>query len=106
MGTVVTLDFAVAQATFRARQIERALHDRGPWEMSWGPFTVPACRLIGESEIRFLAHFPAHCYLVPPTEPARLLCGGEEVGVKDIGFPGDGEFEVEWRLAVGEPVPA
>lgn len=53
------LEFAVAQAAFRARQIERALHDSGPWEISWGAFTVPACRLIGEREIKFLAHFPA-----------------------------------------------
>lgn len=103
---MVTLDFAVAQATFRARQIERALHDAGPWTMQWGPFTVPACRLVGEREIKFLAHFPAHCYLVEPTTPALLLCDGDMVGTKDIGFPGDGEFEVEWTLSVGEPVPA
>lgn len=52
------LDFAVAQALFKARQVERALHDSGPWTMQWGGHTVPACRLIGKSEITFLAHFP------------------------------------------------
>lgn len=100
------LEFAVAQAAFRARQIERALHDSGPWEISWGAFTVPACRLIGEREIKFLAHFPSHCYLVEPEAPASLLCRGEIVGTQAIEFPGDGEFEFDWTLALGAPVPA
>lgn len=100
------LEFAVAQTAFRARQIERALHDRGPWTISWGPFEVPACRLIGEREIRFLAHFPAHCYLVPPDGPALLKCRGEVVGQKAIEHPGDGEWECQWVLAVESPVSA
>lgn len=102
----MTLDFAVAQATFRARQMEKALHDRGPWTISWGPFEMPACRLIGEREIRFLAHFPAHCYLEPVSEPAVLKCRGEIVGTKAIEHPGDGEFELAWSLAIQDTVPA
>lgn len=98
------LDFAVAQAAFRARQMERALHDNGPWTIAWGPFTVPASRLIGSDRIVFLAHFPAHCYLSAPEAPATLLCRGEVVGTQDIEFPGDGEFELEWHLSVEQPV--
>lgn len=103
---MVTLEFAVAQAAFRARQMERALHDRGPWTIQWGAFTVPACRLIGEREIRFLAHFPAHCYLAPVDGPALLLCRGEVVGTKHIEHPGDAEFELEWSLAIQDSIPA
>lgn len=102
----MSMDLAVGQALFRARQVERALHDRGPWTIAWGPFEVPACRLIGESEIKFLAHFPAQCYLAPVTEPARLLCRGEVVGTRLVEHPGDGEFEMDWTLTVGTPVPA
>jgi hypothetical protein len=106
VSKVTALDFAVAQAAFRARQMERALHDNGPWTISWGPFDVPACRLVGEDRIVFLAHFPAHCYLAAPEAPATLLCRGEIVGTQAIEFPGDAEFEMEWTLAIGQPVTA
>lgn len=98
------LDFAVAQAIFRAQQIERALHDRGPWTMEWAGHTVPACRLIGKREITFLAHFPEHCYLAEPEPTMTLLCRGQVVGTRTIDFPGDGAFQVEWRLAVEQSV--
>lgn len=99
------LDFAVAQASFQARQMERALHDNGPWTISYGPFEMPACRLIGESHIKFLAHFDEHCYLVTPAEPALLKCRGEIVGLQHINHPGDGAWELEWVLALGSAVP-
>lgn len=99
------LDFAVAQAAFQARQMERALHDSGPWSISYGPFEVPACRLIGETQIKFLAHFPEHCYLVAPDTLALLKCRGEIVGTQEIDFPGDGAFELEWVLALGSSIP-
>lgn len=98
------LDFAVAQALFKARQVERALHDAGPWTMQWGGRSVPACRLIGKSEITFLAHFPEHCFLVEPDPTVLLLCDGEEVGSRPIDFPGDQGFQIEWRLAVEQPI--
>lgn len=100
------LDFQVARAAFLARQMERALHDPGPWTISWGPFEMPACRMIGEDRIVFLAHFPAHCYLVAPETPATLLCRGEFVGADDIEFPGDGEFELQWVLSLEQRVDA
>lgn len=100
------LDIAVSQALFRARQMERALHDSGPWTMEWAGHTVPVCRLIGKSEIKFLAHFPEHCYLAEPEPTMSLLCRGEVVGTREIEFPGDGAFSVEWRLAVEQPVLA
>ena len=94
----MVLDFAVAQAVYRARQMERALHDPGPWTMAWGPHTVPASRLVGEDRIVFLAHFPEHCFLVEPDPTLRLFCAGEELGSRRIEFPGDGAFMVEWTL--------
>ena len=94
----MTLDSTVAQAVYRARSLERALHDPGPWTMSWGPHEVPACRLISDDRILFLAHFPSHCYLMVPDPTLTLLCAGEEIGSREIVFPGDGEFAVEWSL--------
>jgi hypothetical protein len=99
----MVLDFAVASAVYRARQIERALHDSGPWTMTWGPHEVPACRLVGESSIKFLGHFPEHCFLVAPDPALTLKCRGEVVGTRAIEFPGDGEFGVEWELALAAP---
>lgn len=99
------LDFAVAQATFRARQIERALHDPGPWEMEYGGIKAPAVRLTFDNRVTFLAHFPAHCWLAPP-EPAvlSLLCRGEVVNTRALDdHPGDGEWEAEWTLALEQP---
>jgi hypothetical protein len=101
-----TLDFAVAQAAFRARQMERALHDPGPWTISWGDCEVPASRLIGRNRIVFLAHFPARCHLAVPEPLAILQCAGDLIGTQEIEFPGDGEFELEWTLAIEQPVPA
>ena len=98
----MALDFAVAKAVFRARQIERALHDAGPWIMSWGPHLVPASRLVSEDRIVFLAHFPEHCFLVEPDSTLRLLCRGDELGTRQITFPGDGAFQVEWTLQPDE----
>lgn len=97
----MVLDFAVAQALYRARQMERALHDPGPWTIKWGPHEVPASRLVGETSIHFLAHFPEHCYLDAPSPTATLLCRGEVVGTRDIEFPGDGAFSLTWVLDLG-----
>lgn len=101
------LDVAVAQAVYTTKLLERALHDSGPWTLSWGPFTVPVTRLISNSEVTFRAEFAEHCWLEPPHPVAILRCGEEPVAAKTIDFPGDGAFAVEWTLrAVVREIPA
>lgn len=97
------LDLAVARAAFQVRQLERALHDSGCWEVAYGPFTVPACRITYDDRVTFLAHFPSHCWLMEPEPVLSLLCDGEIVGTRTIVHPGDGNWECEWSLAISEP---
>jgi hypothetical protein len=92
------LDLTVAQAVFTTKLLERALHDHGPWTLSWGPFEVPVIRQITDVGVTFVAEFPAHCFLEPPHPVAILRCDGEAVAAKTIDFPGDGGFTVEWTL--------
>lgn len=100
----MTLDFAVAQALFAARQAERALHDRGPWEVRIGSLSVPACKIIAPNRVVFFAHFPEHCWLQPPVM-AELLCRGEVVGTKALDEVTDAEFAFEWHITVGGLTP-
>lgn len=97
----MTLDFAVAQALFAARQAERALHDRGPWEVRIGGFTAPACKILAPNLVVFFAYFPEHCWLQAP-ETAELLCRGEVVGSKGLDGITDAGFTFEWHIALGE----
>lgn len=101
-----TLDALAARAVYAARLLERAVHSPGPWQISWGPFTVPAERVISESGVTFKAQFPDHCYLVPPSARATLLCDGEVVSVREIDFLGDRAFEMEWRITAQVPTAA
>lgn len=92
------LDTTVAQAVYTTKLLERALHDSGPWSLSWGPFVSPVTRLVSGSEVIFRAEFAEHCWLEPPIPVAVLYCGDEAVAAKTIDFPGDGAFIVEWTL--------
>lgn len=96
---MATLDTLAAQAVFAARALERAVHDAGPWEITWGPHTVPAVREATEESVTFTATFPEHCYLAPIESPATLLCRGEPVLFREIEFPGDQGFTISWVLS-------
>jgi hypothetical protein len=100
------LDLLVAEAVFRVRLIERALHDAGPWSMRYGGFDAPAVRLIAADRVIFRAHFPDVCWISDPGPTVLLLCDGETVSVQSIGRPEDGEFTMEWEIALPEPVHA
>jgi hypothetical protein len=102
----MTLDLAVARAVFLARQIERAVHDSGPWEIAYGAARVPACRFIRGDSVVFVAHLPNVCYTEPPEPTLTLLSRGEEVGSRPVEHPGDGEYEVTWEFTLGQPALA
>lgn len=93
-----SLDALAARAVYAAGLFERALHDVGPWEITWGPHTEVAQRTLGEDGITFSARFPDTCYLHPPEPNAVLRCRGEVMAVREISFPGDSSFAVTWAL--------
>lgn len=96
---VLTLDALAAQAVFTARAFERAVHDAGPWSMVWGPFEVPAERVVTHDTVDFVGTFPEHCFLVTPEPVITLRCRGEDVLSRSIEFPGDQGFTVRWGLS-------
>lgn len=102
----MALDLMVAQTIFKARQIERAANDPGPWTVVYGSQSVPAVRWIGSNQVIFRAHFPDACWMQVPESSLTLRCRGDIVGVRAIDAPDDGEFTVEWQFALAEPIPA
>jgi hypothetical protein len=101
----VSLDTVVSEVVYLAKTLEKAVHDQGPWTMTYAGRTVPAKRLEIESGVLFVATFTEHCHLVPPDPRITLDCNGEPVSVRAIVFPGDGAFEVQWSLRVEISVP-
>jgi hypothetical protein len=107
----MSLDQKVAQALYRAHQIERALHDPGPWFIEVGPFPdqrVPARRVVGDDHVAFYA-------VVPLTEQeamtgtravaAELHCRDDLVACKLL-TPVGGLAEVCWGFRVIDPEQA
>lgn len=93
------LELEASQALFAARALEAALHDPGPWTMEWGPYTVPAERVLTETGVAFRAVFPETCWIEPPDTGVVLRCRGEVMGLRRIDHPGDTQFIVTWELA-------
>lgn len=93
------LDTLAARAVYAARLLERAIHSPGPWKISWGPFTVDAVRAIHDDRVVFSAEFPDACFIEQPASTATLLDAGEVVSVREVAFPGDGAFSMDWVVA-------
>lgn len=95
---VESLDSVVAQVVFTAKCLEKAVHDPGPWTVTWNGRTVPAHRFEIDAGVVFCAKFEEHCHLdVPPLE-VSLDCADEIVTVRVIEFPGDGAFDIQWAI--------
>ncbi len=100
------LDIAVARAVMLARQIERALHDSGPWSIRVDGITYPAVRWITENQVQFRVHMPDVCWLDDDTERmVDLLCSGEVVGTRTVEFI-DGESTLDWIFALSSMAPS
>jgi hypothetical protein len=93
------LEHLASQAVYAAALFERALHDEGPWTMTWGPHEVEAVRVVEGDGVRFEAVFPEACYLQPPDPNVVLRCRGEMQAMRAIAHPGDAAFAVTWDLA-------
>lgn len=92
------LDSTVAKVVFTARLLERAVHDPGPWTLSWGPHEVPAQRVLIEDGAIFIGEFPDVCHLERFDAPLILSCAGEQVDVRPMEWPGDCAFTVDWVI--------
>jgi hypothetical protein len=100
----VALDFMVAQAVFRARQIERATNDPGPWTITYGTEVMPAVRWVGEDRVIFRAHLADACWIDQEDPTLTLRCRGDVVGVRPIESPTDGRSAIEWTFVIPQPV--
>lgn len=101
-----TIDTLVATAVFRARLIERALHDAGPWSIGYADQVLPAERIIEDDRIVFRAVLPRQCWVVPPDSRLVLRSGEDVVAVREIEHLGDGGFVLDWVLSVEERIAA
>lgn len=95
------LDFMAAQAVARAKLLERACHDPGPWSIEVQGIRVAAVKVRTPSRVIFLASFPAICWIEPP-EVAWLYCADELIGSQDIFAPAEGAHTVQWSLGLSE----
>ena len=100
---VSQLELLASRAVYASHAFERAIHDHGPWTMTWGPHTVPAVRTIHEGGVSFAATFPEVCYIERPSKNVTLNCRGEVAAIRDIAFPGDAAFAISWALTATEP---
>lgn len=105
----MALDMAVARAVMAARQIERAVHDPGPWSINLGGISYPAVRWVGEDRVIFRAHVPDTCWLVDEPIAIDLVCwtaeGSDVVGSRMVEMT-DGASSIEWVFALPEREPA
>ncbi len=98
----MSLDHVAARMVMRARQLERALHDPGPWSISVGPHSdewmIPARKVVGEDHVTFIAIVP-----LTGSSPvmAELNCGDEIIAVKLLD-PVGGLAQVSWTFEVNE----
>jgi hypothetical protein len=89
----MTLDQMAAQMVMRARQIERVVHDHGPWSVYvCGQGYFSARKVVGEDHVSFYA-------LVRIDRPGmiELHCKGETVAVRLIDEP-PGEIQLIWEF--------
>jgi len=97
------LEFQAAQALMAARLMEDALYATGTWTMRWGPFEVPAERVVSEDGVVFSSTFPEMCWIEPPECGVVLLLDGEVRGIRRIDHPGDSMFVVTWDVILSTP---
>lgn len=95
-----SVDVLAAQMVMRARQVERALHDPGPWKVRVAEQTYSARKVVGENHVTFFA-----LALVEGSRVAELLCDGDVVSARQLSNE-PGWSHVAWEFVVEEPVIA
>lgn len=102
------LDMRVGVALMRLRLLERAIHDRGVWEMEYAGVKTPVSRFVREDRVSLVAHFPAMCPLTQSGQPqVGLYIDGELVRAFPLSAPLDEEGAEVWcDLVLETPVLA
>lgn len=94
----MALDTLVSQITYRARLMERALHDAGPWTMVFATgeikMAASAAKVLMDDGISLHAHFPG---LPSGTGEVTLYLRENPVAVFPVDSSEHG-FTVEWAL--------
>lgn len=93
----MSLDQIAAQAVMRARQIERAVHDRGPWSVRVGRASYTARRVVGPDHVTFYAIVQAD-----QRELMELCCGDDVVAVREVEPVGQAQVAWEFATAMAE----
>lgn len=92
------LDCTVAQVVHAASLLEKAVHSAGAWTLAWGPHTIKAKRVLTDDGVIFSGEFPEVCYLERFEAPLALCLDGETVAVREMEWPGDRGFAVDWSI--------
>lgn len=100
----MTLDFVAARAVARARLLERAVHDPGPWTVQIAGVSAPAVKVLTAKRVIFLAYFDGLDWVGPAPDVAWLACEGVTLTSMDIDIALGRAFNVEWEIAVAETV--
>lgn len=89
------LELLASRLAFRARLLERALHDAGPWCVVSEGWRYEASRQVLDDGVVFKATIPT-----PAGRPftIALACGSDEVSYRDIDVAGDVDVDVVWEL--------
>lgn len=90
-----TLDSLTAQIVMRARQIERALHDQGPWTIRCGGRIHDARKVVGEDHVTFYS-------VMDLAHPVLELYSGEDPVAYKLVEP-VGLTQVSWEFLVIDP---
>lgn len=94
------IDLQAARAVARARMIERAVNDPGPWTIRIGEDEQYAVRVRTPTGVRFLVFFDDGAD--PDETVAWLCCAGREISSRDVA-PLREAFTLEWRILVEDP---
>lgn len=105
MGELLAFDVSVA--LMRLRLIERALHDRGGWEMEYAGVRVPVSQFTRADRVSLVGHFPPVCPM--SDDPGLAVClyhRGEMVHVAALEQPlSEDGCQVWIDLALDSSVP-
>lgn len=96
----MALDTLISQVCYRARLLERGLHDEGPWSFRFESgdkaMEVPATRIFLDDGVRFEAEFPP--LSVTHAGMMHLCLRGEPVSSRDMVLVGSDTYTIGWNV--------
>lgn len=103
----MSLELAVSQTLMRARALERALYDAGPWHIAiqspMRSVMLRATRTITDNAVIFSVPLELRGH---GDYTATLLCQQEPLLVRPLTGPGEEIIAVDWELRLSDAVSA